>query len=90
MEVLGIDIGGSGIKGALVDVEKGVLTQERFRIPTPEPSTPDAVGCWQRCRPCLTVWSTSPARPRRLGSRCPLRHRLENRRKPRYRPDRRR
>jgi polyphosphate glucokinase len=44
MEVLGIDIGGSGIKGAPVDIEKGVLTQERFRIPTPEPSTPDAVG----------------------------------------------
>jgi polyphosphate glucokinase len=44
MEVLGIDIGGSGIKGAPVDVEKGVLTQERFRIPTPEPSAPDVVG----------------------------------------------
>jgi polyphosphate glucokinase len=44
MEVLGIDIGGSGIKGAPVDVEKGVLTQERFRIPTPDPSTPEAVG----------------------------------------------
>ena len=44
MEVLGIDIGGSGIKGAPVDVAKGVLTQERFRIPTPEPSTPEAVG----------------------------------------------
>jgi polyphosphate glucokinase len=44
MEVLGIDIGGSGIKGAPVDIEKGVLTQERFRIPTPDPSTPEAVG----------------------------------------------
>jgi polyphosphate glucokinase len=44
MEVLGIDIGGSGIKGAPVDVKKGVLTQERFRIPTPTPSTPEAVG----------------------------------------------
>jgi polyphosphate glucokinase len=44
MEVLGIDIGGTGIKGAPVDVAKGVLTQERFRIPTPDPSTPDAVG----------------------------------------------
>jgi polyphosphate glucokinase len=44
MEVLGIDVGGSGIKGAPVDVEKGVLTQDRFRIPTPDPSTPDAVG----------------------------------------------
>jgi polyphosphate glucokinase len=44
MEVLGIDIGGSGIKGAPVDVGKGVLTSERFRIPTPEPSTPDDVA----------------------------------------------
>jgi polyphosphate glucokinase len=44
MEILGIDIGGSGIKGAPVDVSNGVLTAERFRIPTPEPSTPEAVG----------------------------------------------
>jgi polyphosphate glucokinase len=44
METLGVDIGGSGIKGAPVDVVKGVLTQERFRIPTPDPSTPDAVS----------------------------------------------
>jgi polyphosphate glucokinase len=44
MQVLGIDIGGSGIKGAPVDVEKGVLAEGRYRIPTPQPSTPDAVG----------------------------------------------
>ncbi len=44
MEILGIDIGGSGIKGALVDVEKGVLVAERYRIPTPQPSTPEAVA----------------------------------------------
>jgi polyphosphate glucokinase len=44
MEILGIDIGGSGIKGAPVDVSSGALTAERFRIPTPEPSTPEAVG----------------------------------------------
>ncbi|MEE8389877.1 MAG: ROK family protein [Anaerolineae bacterium] len=41
---LGIDIGGSGIKGAPVNVKKGVLAAERYRIPTPQPSTPDAVG----------------------------------------------
>ena len=41
--VLGIDIGGSGIKGALVDVKKGTMTTERHRIPTPEESTPEAV-----------------------------------------------
>ena len=44
MEILGIDIGGSGIKGAPVDVKKGRLTADRFRIPTPQPSNPDAVG----------------------------------------------
>lgn len=40
MQVLGIDIGGSGIKGAPVDVEKGEMLTERFRIPTPQPSKP--------------------------------------------------
>jgi polyphosphate glucokinase len=44
MEILGIDIGGSGIKGAPVDVDTGALTADRFRIPTPEPSLPDAVA----------------------------------------------
>ena len=34
--ILGIDIGGSGIKGAPVDTQTGQLTQERHRIPTPE------------------------------------------------------
>lgn len=43
MEILGIDIGGSGIKGATVDVETGKLTAERFRLPTPKPATPEAV-----------------------------------------------
>lgn len=42
--ILGIDIGGSGIKGAPVNVKKGVLAAERYRIPTPQPSTPDAIG----------------------------------------------
>ncbi|MGF1483966.1 MAG: polyphosphate--glucose phosphotransferase [Opitutales bacterium] len=35
MEVLGIDIGGSGIKGAVVDLEKGDLVTERLRVETP-------------------------------------------------------
>lgn len=43
MEILGIDIGGSGIKGATVDVTTGQLTAERFRLPTPKPATPEAV-----------------------------------------------
>ncbi|MBK8987063.1 MAG: ROK family protein [Chloroflexi bacterium] len=40
MNVLGIDIGGSGIKGALVDTEKGSLITDRLRIPTPQPAKP--------------------------------------------------
>jgi polyphosphate glucokinase len=44
MEILGIDIGGSGIKGAPVDVEKGVMLSERQRLDTPQPSVPEAVG----------------------------------------------
>lgn len=43
MEVLGIDIGATGMKGAIVDIEKGELTTERFRIDTPRPATPDAM-----------------------------------------------
>lgn len=44
MEILGIDIGGSGIKGALVDAMTGEMTTERHRIPTPEHSTPENVA----------------------------------------------
>ena len=40
----GIDIGGSGIKGAPVDLRKGKLAADRVRIPTPQPSLPDAVA----------------------------------------------
>jgi polyphosphate glucokinase len=44
MDILGIDIGGSGIKGAPVDLNQGVLAAERLRIATPQPATPDAVA----------------------------------------------
>ncbi|HWN33478.1 MAG TPA: ROK family protein [Pseudonocardia sp.] len=40
----GVDIGGSGIKGAPVDLRKGKLAEERFRVPTPQPATPEAVA----------------------------------------------
>lgn len=43
MNILGIDIGGSGIKGAIVNTKNGELISERYRIPTPKPSTPEAV-----------------------------------------------
>ena len=40
---LGIDIGGSGIKGAVVNLEKGEFTTKRKKILTPKPATPEAV-----------------------------------------------
>lgn len=42
--VLGIDIGGSGIKGAPVDLDAGAFASERHRVETPEASTPQAVA----------------------------------------------
>ena len=41
---LGVDVGGSGIKGATVDLSTGELTRERLRIETPQPATPEAVA----------------------------------------------
>jgi len=40
MHILGVDIGGSGIKGAPVNVTTGEMLAERFRIPTPRPQAP--------------------------------------------------
>ena len=41
---LGIDVGGTGIKGAVVNLETGKLTQEKIRILTPSPATPESVA----------------------------------------------
>jgi polyphosphate glucokinase len=40
---IGVDVGGSGIKAGVVDVGSGQLVSDRLRVPTPQPSTPDAV-----------------------------------------------
>ncbi len=40
----GIDIGGSGMKAAIVDLASGELASERLRIPTPKPATPGAMA----------------------------------------------
>ncbi len=42
-EVVGVDIGGTGIKMGLVDIKKDILLTERFKELTPKPSTPEAV-----------------------------------------------
>jgi polyphosphate glucokinase len=44
MKILGIDIGGTGIKGAPVNTDTGELLAERFRIPTPHPALPNSVA----------------------------------------------
>jgi polyphosphate glucokinase len=44
MTILGIDIGGTGIKGAPVDVQTGELVSPRYRLPTPEMAKPDDVA----------------------------------------------
>ena len=43
MNVFGIDIGGSGVKGAPVDTQSGELLEERVRIKTPKPARPEAI-----------------------------------------------
>ncbi len=44
MQVLGVDIGGSGIKGAIVDTERGAFVTDRLRIETPQPAKPVPVA----------------------------------------------
>lgn len=44
MQILGIDIGGTGIKGAIVDTTTGDLLTEKFRLPTPRPAVPEEVA----------------------------------------------
>jgi polyphosphate glucokinase len=44
VEVLGVDIGGSGIKAAPVDVTTGGMTSARVKVPTPRPALPDAIA----------------------------------------------
>ena len=44
MHILGIDVGGTGIKAAIVNTDDGELASERIRIETPRPATPEAIG----------------------------------------------
>jgi polyphosphate glucokinase len=42
--IIGIDIGGTGIKGGIVDLAAGAIVGDRFRVETPQPATPEAVA----------------------------------------------
>lgn len=44
MQILGIDVGGTGIKAAIVETTEGRLLSERIALGTPRPATPQAVG----------------------------------------------
>ncbi|MFJ6721318.1 polyphosphate--glucose phosphotransferase [Streptomyces sp. NPDC091259] len=44
MEIFGVDIGGTGIKGAPVDLDRGEPTHERLKLATPHPATPEGVA----------------------------------------------
>ncbi|MFF9047831.1 polyphosphate--glucose phosphotransferase [Streptomyces parvulus] len=44
MQIFGVDIGGSGIKGAPVDLDRGDLAQERCKVLTPQPADPAGVA----------------------------------------------
>lgn len=44
MQIMGIDVGGTGIKAAMVETATGELLSERIRIETPHPATPEAVA----------------------------------------------
>ncbi|MEN3584993.1 ROK family protein [Streptomyces sp. ZYX-F-203] len=48
MQIFGVDIGGSGIKGAPVDLDRGALAEERHKVLTPRPSSPEAVAAGVR------------------------------------------
>ena len=44
MQILGIDVGGTGIKAAIVETTTGELIGERTRVETPRPATPEAIA----------------------------------------------
>jgi polyphosphate glucokinase len=63
MQAFGIDIGGSGIKGAPVDLDTGKLAADRKKILTPQPATPDAVTEVVKEVAQSFGWTGVPGRP---------------------------
>ncbi|HMQ62785.1 MAG TPA: hypothetical protein PKE06_19045, partial [Flavilitoribacter sp.] len=60
--VLGIDVGGSGIKGGIIDVQSGQMLTDRLRLETPKPATPAAMDIgakeidrWHRAKGWFTI-----------------------------------
>lgn len=69
---LGIDIGGSGVKGALVDLETGLFLGERVRYDTPTKSTPDAVA--EVCSHIISELGADPGLPIGITVPAPVVH----------------
>ncbi|MBK7543003.1 MAG: ROK family protein [Candidatus Competibacteraceae bacterium] len=59
MQILGIDVGGTGIKGAVIETATGELASERLRIASPHPATPESVGATLRALVEQHRWSGS-------------------------------
>jgi hypothetical protein len=55
MEILGVDTGGSGIKGASVDIATGALTAESYRLPLNHVATRDSRQFAERSTPCRSI-----------------------------------
>lgn len=68
----GIDVGGSGIKGAIVDLDTGEFVGERERIPTPESATPQAVA--EVCQTLLERFGVTADMPVGLTIPAPVKH----------------
>ena len=63
MNTLGIDVGGSGIKGAPVNIETGELIADRFRLPTPKSGKPKAMArVVARVSSSLAEWCRTDSR----------------------------
>lgn len=70
-QAFGIDIGGSGIKGAPVDLNAGKFAADRTRIPTPEQSTPEAVA--DIVTQLLDTYDVKPGTPVGIAFPAPIR-----------------
>jgi len=66
---MGVDVGGSGIKAAVVDVDDGRFVSDRLRVPTPVPSTPDKVSAsiGRLVKRLITATDLPPAAPVGIG-----------------------
>lgn len=59
MKILGIDVGGTGIKGSIIETATAALTSERLRLVSPRPATPEAIGITIRAIVEQHHWSGS-------------------------------